>query len=271
MARELLQDVKKRVSELKSCVEQMKQLSAKMEELSRLQRSGEVHQSLYEPIRSEVNSRLMASFKSFLQLRDDLEVDRVKMKLEWARLKLGLREVEESMRRLGVEPTHYSFELRHEGHGDIVALESCMKDVEEALGLLSFESELSLYEHLASLFGEGAQLQPSQREELEKIRDGYLRHLDSILRKWAQMRQDKVRELESLQAKASRIDEEAREVEARFMVRELEESEYEGRMSRLRGVLKEVKENIHRLRSYIDDVDVRMFRCMELVRGKRTP
>ena len=68
----------------------------------------------------------------------------------------------------------------------------------------------------------------------------------------------------SLELEATNVKDEIKEAEVRFSVGEVEQELFERKMSVLQSTLKKVEKEISEIRSFIDDMDMKIFRCTEL-------
>ena len=80
------------------------------------------------------------------------------------------------------------------------------------------------------------------------------------------MRRVKIEKIMDLELEASKIKDEIKELEVRFSVGEITQQLFENKMSFLQANLKKVENDVNDVRRFIDDLDMKIFRCSELLR-----
>jgi len=248
-----------------SAVKEVKETSLKLEELTKLFKSGEIPENAYKLVMSELGDHLSMLVEEIFKLRETLELDRARAKLEWAKEKIGLKEFEipEHARVSAAEEAY----LKRQLYAPLYRWEDIISKINSALSSLTMDEEASIIEQYLSLVKE--RLSPKAGSEESKGGRTVCQHrLNSISEKWASLRRDKIEQVVNLELKASQIKEEVEEVEVRFAVGELDQTAYEYRMSILEGSLKKVEKGIYDIRHCIDGMDIKMFRCLALLREK---
>jgi len=243
-----------------SCVKAIKETSLKLKELNKLLKSGEISESVYMLIMEELSRNLSASFEEMLNLRRRLELNRTRAKLEWAKDK---KEMEESMGAIpeaSLEREIYNTPLQR--------WESIISDINKALSSLTIEEEVSLIEQYLLVTKE-LSAREAQSEEIEKNKTLCEQHLKTLSEKWSAIRREKIEQVMNLELKASKLKEELKEVEVMFTVGELNQRTYESKVSVLQGMVKNVEKEISDIQRNIDEMDMKIFRCLELLRGKQ--
>lgn len=249
-----MEETAQKTNAFRSHVQETKEISTRLEELTKLLKAGEVSQGVYEVVRSELGNRLSASMSKLFELRESLEVARARAQLEGAMVRPESKG--SGVERLPKGGISYS---------PMTKWERLTDDIDRNLSSLGMEEELFITEQYTLLLREGLPLQVDP-EKIEEDTTACKQRLDSILKKWTQTRRNKVEQVVNLELKASRIEEEMKEIKARFTVGELEGFVYESRLSTLRGALKRMEKEISEIRNYIDDIDTRVFKCQELLR-----
>jgi len=240
----------------------MKETSLKMEELAKMLKSGDISESAYRLVVDELGKELSVAVEEIFRLREVLELAKAKAKLEWAKEKIGIREYETPEVR---ELSKADYYLRQEVYSPLYRWEDLISKIDAALSSLTMEEEIFTLEQYLSLVKE--RLSPDvSSPELERGKVVCQRRLDSISEKWATIRRSKIEEVMNHELKASQLRDETKEVEVRFNVGEFNQAIYELKMSALQGSLKNVEREISSVRSYIDDIDMKIFRCSELLR-----
>jgi len=243
-------------------VKEVKETSLKLNELKKMLKSGEIPESAYNIILKELGTQLSISIKEIYRLRETLELAKAKAKLEWAKEKIGIREFEESESYRGLEE---DIDLKRRLYAPLHEWKELIARIDSALSSLTVDEEISIIEQYLYLIKEGASIIGGS-EEIERAKSICQKRLDSISKRWTTVRSQKMEEVMDLELKASRIKNEIKEVEVRFAVGELEQSEYDYRISTLRGALNSVEKEMSEIRNYIEDIDTRIFRCLELIR-----
>jgi len=249
----LREEAEEKLKIFQSNIKEMKDLSLKMEELAKLFRSGEISKSIYDVIRAEMGSRLSALLEEQFNLREFLELAKTKAKLEWAKEKLGLKEFESRQRS--------TYASQDTLHYPLLKWERIISSIDEAFASLPIEDEISFFSQYLNMIKERG-----SSGEIERSKAFCQRRLDEISKKWSSLRRDKVEEIMNLELKASEVRDEIKEIEARYAVGEFEESTYESRLGVLQGELRSIERKIEETRRYIDDIDMKIFRCLEILR-----
>jgi len=254
---DLRREAEEKLRIFQSNVKEMKDLSLKMEELARLSRSGEIPKNIYNIIRAEMSSRLSELLEEQFHLREYLELAKAKAKLEWAKEKIGLKEFldrHEKTYTVGAPPPG---EMPHPS----LKWERLINSIDKAFASLPIEDEVSFINQYLNMIKE-----KELSEDVEKSKEFCQRRLEEISKKWSSIRRDKIEEVMNLELKASEIRDEIKETEARYAVGEFEESAYESRLGALQGELRSIERKIEEIRRYIDDMDMKIFRCFETLR-----
>jgi len=245
---ELRDEVNENLKAFHTCVKAIKETSLKLKELNKLLKSGEISESVYMLIMEELSRNLSVSFEEMLNLRRMLELSRTRAKLEWAKDK---KELEET---IGVLKNNVSME--RELYSPLHRWESIISDINKALSSLTIEEELSLIEQYLSVTKELFDRE-AQSEEIEKSRILCEQRLKALSE-----------EVMNLELKSSKLKEELKEIEVMFAVGELDQRAYESKISVLQGRVRNVEREISDLQRYIDEMDMKIFRCLELLREK---
>jgi len=256
---ELRDEVNENLKAFHTCVKAIKETSLKLKELNKLLKSGEISESVYMLIMEELSRNLSVSFEEMLNLRRMLELSRTRAKLEWAKDK---KELEET---IGVLKNNVSME--RELYSPLHRWESIISDINKALSSLTIEEELSLIEQYLSVTKELFDRE-AQSEEIEKSRILCEQRLKALSEKWSTIRREKIEEVMNLELKSSKLKEELKEIEVMFAVGELDQRAYESKMSVLQGMVRNVEREISDLQRCIDEMDMKIFRCLELLREK---
>lgn len=250
----LREETEQKIKIFLSNVKEMKDLSLKMEELAKLYRSGEISKSIFDVIRAEMGAKLATLLEEQFNLREFLEVAKTKAKLEWAKEKLGLKEFEDKNKeRYNPESTP---------HYPLIKWERIINSIDEAFNSLTIDDEISFITQYLNMIKERGQL-----SEVKRSRSFCKERLDEISKKWSTIRREKIEEIMNLELKASEVRDAIKETEARYAVGEFDESTYENRLGVLQGRLRSIETQIDEIRRYIDDVDMKLFRCLETLRG----
>lgn len=248
----------------KTCVNEITETSLRLEELTKIFGSGEISESAYNLIVNELGSQLSTSVEEIFRSREILELARARAKLEWAREKIGVKEFES-------EDVHSILQYDNyvKGHLDLITpvsrWEEIISRIDEALSSLTIEQEASIIERYLSFAKEKFSAE-AESEETKRVKAVCQNRLDSISEGWASTRRDKIGQAGNLELKASQIRDDIKEVEIRFAVGELDQRTFEYKMSALQASLKRVTKEISEIRDYIDDMDMKIFRCSELAR-----
>ncbi|MBS7635013.1 CdvA-like protein, partial [Candidatus Bathyarchaeota archaeon] len=224
-------------------------------------KSGEISENIYKLLLDELSGNLSLSVEQIFKARETLEILRAKAKIEWAREKIGIRQIEERIdeisRNIFREDLYY-----REVYSPIHRWQEIVNRIDEALSSLTFEEELSLIERYLSIVRERA----SPSKEIEEAKMICQQRLSALSDKWASMRRDKIGKIMDLELQASQIRDDIKEVEVRFAVGEIDRNIYESKISVLQSSLRKMEKEISEIRNYIDDIDLKIFRSSELLR-----
>ncbi|RJS84729.1 hypothetical protein CW702_02075 [Candidatus Bathyarchaeota archaeon] len=249
----LREETEQKIKVFLSNVKEMKDLSLKMEELAKLYRSGEISKGIFDVIRAEMGARLATLLEEQFNLREFLEVAKAKAKLEWAKEKIGLKEFEEKRRE--------RYNPENAPHYPLLKWEKVINSIDEAFNSLTIDDEISfISQYLNTIREKGSS------NNVKKGRAFCQQRLDEISKKWSTMRREKIEEIMNLELKASEVRDAIKETEARYAVGEFDENTYENKLGVLQGKLRSIETKIEEIRRYIDDIDMKIFRCLETLR-----
>ncbi len=261
-ARQIEDEIDDELKAFQSYVKEVKETSLKLEALTKMLKSGEIPENAYKLIINELGNQLSASVEAIFKLREILELARARAKLEWAKEKIGLEEFEAPERQVMLKQDAF---LKKQIYSPLQKWEETISKIDSALSTLTMEEEASIIEQYLSLIKE--RFHPKvESEEVRRAKAVCEQRLSSISERWASTRRTKIEQIMNLDLKASRMREEIKEVEVRFSVGELDQSTYEYKMSILQGSLKNVEREISDIRNHIDEMDMKIFRCSELLR-----
>lgn len=259
--RQIENEVNDQLKVFQQYVRDIKEASLRLEELSKMLKSGEISENIYEHLLDELSGNLSLSVEQIFKARETLEILRAKAKIEWAKEKIGIRQIEERIdemsRNIFREDLYYK-----EVYSPIRRWQEIINRIDEALSSLTFEEELSLIEHYLSIVRERA----SPSKEIEEAKMICQQRLSVLSDKWASMRRDKIGKIMDLELQASQIRDDIKEVEVRFAVGEMDRNIYESKISVLQSSLRKIEKETSEIRNYIDDIDLKIFRSSELLR-----
>ena len=256
--------VEENLRTFKTCVNEVTETSLRLEELAKIFGSGEISESAYNLIMNELGGQLSRSVEEIFRSSGILELARARAKLEWAREKIGVKEFES-------EDVHsiLQYDDYVKGHLDLInpvsRWEEIVSRIDEALSSLTIEQEASIIERYLSFAKEKFSAEVGS-EETKRVKAICQNRLGSISEGWASTRRDKIGQAGNLELKASQIRDDIKEVDVRFAVGEVDQRDFEYKMSGLQASLKRVTEEISEIRDYINDMDMKIFRCSELAR-----
>jgi hypothetical protein len=274
-------EVDNNLKALQSHIRDVKEVSLKLEELARMLKSGEISESIYRILLGELSGNLSSLVEEIFRIRENLELLKTRARVEWAKEKIGM----EDLLRKG--SSSYTLSLsayersiiggRGSQHfvGDpllkdlysklpINRWQEIINRIDEALSSLTFEEELSLIERYLSIVK--GRVHSEELKESEVTRQVCQQRLNALSEKWFSIRRDKIKRIMDLEAKASQLKDEIKEVEVRFTVGEYNRNIYEMRMSQLQGSLRNIEKEILEIRNYINDIDLKTFRTTELLK-----
>jgi len=246
-----------------SYVRQIREVCLKLEEIAKLFKSGEVKEDVYTLIKDELAVELSLSADGMFKSRQEMVLDRARAKLEWAKEKIGLsatidaRERIESHVRPLTSQRMYPSSLRR--------WEELASRLDAALSTLPIEEETATIEKYLTLIKERLSLNAAPEETARRL-SVCQRRISSISENWVSARRSRVEQIMNRELEASRLRDEIKEVEVRFAVGEFGQELFERRTGLLQGSLKRVEKEISDTRRYIDEMDMKMFRCSELLR-----
>ncbi len=276
--REIAEEANGYLGDFESYVEQIRETSLRLEELAKLLKSGDISESAYGLIMDELGEALSLSVAKVFELREVLELAKARAKLEWAKEKvstpaslMGTLEYmsTESVKRYKdvVESDYWrdDYTARKVYATNLQRWEDLISKIDAALSSLPIEEETAIIEHYLSFINEKLSLEAGSgtlKTGLSVCRQ----RLGSISERWAVIRRSRIERVMNLELEATNIRDEIKEAEVRFAVGEIKQEPFEYRMSVLQSALKKVEKEISEIRSFIDDMDMRIFRCTELSR-----
>ncbi len=261
---QLESQVNEELKAFESYVKEIKETSLKLEQLTKMLQSGEISENVHRLIMDDLGNNLSRSVEEIFRLREMLELAKAKAKLEWAKEKVGLTEFES-------EETHSILQYNGyvKGHMDLISQtstwENLMSRIDATLSSLTIEQEASIIERYLSLIKEKFSSEAGL-EEVNRVKAVCQGRLNSISERWATVRRDKIEQAVNLELKASQLKEDLKEVEVRFSIGELDQRTFEYKVSALQASSKKVAKEISDIQAYIDDMDMKIFRCSELLR-----
>jgi len=226
------------IKKFQLAVKNAKDAHAKLLALMKLIENEKIDERIYKPVMKE----LIEHFSSFIN-----ETFIMKRKLEEAMIRAKI-------------------ELAIRG-GDNLTIENIISKINSALASLSIEEEASIIEQYLTLIMENASI----REESGQIKRSLSicrERLKIISDKWASIRRRYIEQIMNLELKASQIRDNIEEIKVRFKIGEIDERSFEREMGYWQGRLKKIKKEISDIRKHVDDMDVKLFKCMEVLGEK---
>ena len=266
------------LEDFQSYVNQIRETSLRLEELAKLLKSGDISETAYNLIMDELGEQLSSSVMKVFEFREVLELAKAKAKLEWAKEKVSaptsLMGTLESMstetvkRYTDVVESNYwreDFTGKKAYTTNLQRWEDLISKIDSTLSSLSIEDETAIIEHYLSFINEKLSLGAGS-EILKTGLSVCQQRLNSISERWAVIRRTRIERIMNLELEATNVGDEIKEAEVRFAVGEIEQELFERRMSVLQSTLKKVEKEVSEIRSFIDDMDMKIFRCTELSR-----
>ncbi len=248
----------------RSYVKLIKDTSVRIDELTKLLKSGEIPENAYKLLMDELGAQLSLAVEDIFRSREVLELDRAKAKVEWAKAKIGLKEVspENQPSRPGFS---YEAIANHEDYSELSRWKDIVSRIDSTLSSLTIEEEASIIEQYLSLIKERFAEQ-TKSDEIEKAIATCRQRLSLISGRWSSIRRSKIEQIINLELESSRLNDEIKELEVRFAVGELEKDTYEHKTGDAQGLLKKNERETSSVRGCIDEMDMKMFRCGEMLR-----
>jgi len=259
--RQMESEVNDELKAFQSHVKEMKETSMRLDELGKMLKSGDISENVYRLIMNELGDQLSASVEEIFRSREMLEIAKAKAKLEWAKEKIGMRESETESQETGKRDIY----MRREAYSPMSRWEGIANRIDAVLSSLTVEEESSIIEQYLSLVKERL----SARGGSQGIERGLAlcqQRMNPLSEKWSSLRRSKIESIMNFELEASRLRDALKELEVRFAVGELDQIAYEYRMSDFQVSLKKVEKEIVDTRKFVDDMDMKMFRCSELLR-----
>jgi chromosome segregation ATPase len=277
--REVESEVESNIKALQLSIKNVKDVSLKLEELTKMLKNGEISESIYRILLDELSGGLSSLVDEIFKVRENLELLRARAKVEWAKEKIG---IEDLLKR---SPSPYALSAYEKSVSGKQGSQQFANDpllrefypslpinrwqeiinrIDNALSSLTFEEELSIIEKYLSIVKGGYHSEELKGNEVAKRI--CQQRLNVLSEKWFSIRRDKIKRIMDLEMEASRLRDEIKEVEVRFMVGEYDKNTYELRMSKLQGSLRNIEKEISEIRNYINDIDQKIFRINELLR-----
>jgi len=259
--RQIESEVSDELKAFQSRVKEMKETSMRLDELAKMLKSGDISENVYRLIMNELGSQLSTSVEEIFRLREMLEIAKAKAKLEWAKEKIGMRELETPASQEKMKDIYG----RREVYSPLSRWEAIANRIDAVLSSLTVEEESSIIEQYLSLVKERLSVKGGS-EGIERGVALCQERMNPLSEKWSSLRRSKIESIMNLELEASRLRDALKELEVRFGVGELDQIGYEYRMSDFQVNLKKVEKEIADTRKFVDDMDMKMFRCSELLR-----
>jgi len=253
----LKEETDEKLRMFRSSIEELKELSLKMDELMKLLESKEISRNIYNIIKADMSNRIFNLLERLFNLREFLELAKVRAKLEWVNEKIGLRNLENMF---GEGYVSRDFLLK----SSLSRWEEIINSVDSAFSSLTIDDEITFLSQYLNMVRER---EPSS-EEFKRIIAFCQQRLNELSEMWSTVKRDKIEEIMNMELKISEVKDSIKEVEARYMIGEIDESVYEHRIGVLQGELRKLEEKIEETRQHIDDIDAKIFRCLEILREK---
>ena len=259
--REIANEVNNQLKVFQSYIKEIKEASIRLEELTKMLKAGEISENVYNILLDEISNNLSLSIEEVFKIRENLELLRARAKIEWAREKIGIKEAET---RTQSYSSIYGRSSVEETYSPAYRWQEIINKIDSALSSLTFEEEISMIERYLSIMRRKGS--PSISENIEKAKQICQQRLNVLTEEWSAIRRDKIKEMMDLETKASQLRDEIKEIEVRLAVGEIDRRTFEYRARSLRGSLRRLEEEISKIRGYIDDMDMKIFRSSELLR-----
>lgn len=250
-------EVNEKIKIFNSNIKSIKAFSLRLEELVKMLNSGEISQSIYDLLLEELSNDLSLLIEETFLLRESLEVLKARAKIEWVKERIGLGYSEK-------EPAQTDW-IRAQAYSPVYRWKEIVDKIDNALSSLTFEEETSLIERYLSTIKRWG-MPTSKLKNFEEIKKILQQRLTLLMEKWSSIRKDKIGKIMDLEMKASQLKDEIREVEVRYAVGEIEKNNCDMMLSKLHGSLRRIEKELSETRSYVDDIDLKIFRIMEMLR-----
>jgi len=273
----LEKDIDSYLTEFQRYSKQIDETSVRLEELSKLLKSGEISQNTYDSIADDLGRQLFSNVEEAFKIREGLEFVKAKALLECAKEKAKATEGAESTKERSdlqyvkdyrdlVESEYWTETISRQAiySLNLQKWEGLVQKIDEALSSLSIEKEAAIIEQYLSLLKERLASGITSDQTRRAITLCQQR-LSSISDAWSSIRRSKIEEIMNLETEASKIRDQIKEFEARYSVGELTQSMFERENSELQINLKKVEQEISSIRRYIDDMDMKIFKASELL------
>lgn len=283
-AKQLDQEVDKYIKDFHTYVNKVKESLLGFNELKKLLESGVISDIANSQIMEEMFTELSIMIGTIFELREALELGRAKTKLEWAKQKVRTPTDASAPtyinRMVGVNiSTKNSYpsnkRLNSSSNSDygtyssnLTLWENLSSKIDGALSSLLVEDEAKIVEQYLSITTERPHLMTASAN----IERGLLickQRLDSISERWASTRRSQIEKILSLELDISQTKEAIKEFEARFAVGEISQIAFEDKMSTLKTKLRNFEKEVSDIRSFIDDMDMKLFKCSEILEKRQ--
>ncbi|MEM2146345.1 MAG: hypothetical protein QW279_13355, partial [Candidatus Jordarchaeaceae archaeon] len=135
-------EVNDQLKAFQQCVREIKDSSVRLEELTKLLKSGEISENIYKILLDELSDNLSPSIEQIFKIRENLEVLRARAKIEWAKEKIGISKLEvQEFSNVFREDLYYK-----EVYSPVYKWQEIINRINSALSSLTFEEELSIIE-----------------------------------------------------------------------------------------------------------------------------
>ncbi|MEM2669415.1 MAG: hypothetical protein QW188_05175, partial [Candidatus Bathyarchaeia archaeon] len=234
--REVEEEVDKNLKTLQLRIQDIKETSLKIDELTKMFKAGEILENTYKILLSELSAGLSLSIEEILKTRENLELLRARAKLEWAREKIETERITTEY----LSREYVSRELYHSL--PVFRWQEILSRIDSALSSLSFEEELSIIERYLSITRERDLSE--KLNEIKLIKQICQQRLNILSEKWFSIRRDKIKKIMDLEVRASQLKDDIKEVEVRFAVGEFNRNLYDLKMGELQGALRNLEKEI---------------------------
>ena len=261
--RQIENEVNNYLKDFQSYIKDVKDASLRLEELTKMLKSGEISEHIYNLILDELSNYFSSLIEEIFRIRENLELLRARAKIEWVKEKIGIEKLEKESYLLK-NKFYMDDYMRKEVYSPMYRWQEIINRIDNALSSLTFEEELSIIERYLLIVKE--KMSRAKSEKMEKAKRICKQRLDVLSEKWSSTRRSKIEQIMDLESKASQLKDEIKEVEVRFAVGEFGRSIYEWKMSELRGSLKKIEKEISEIRNYVNEIDLKIFKISELLK-----
>ena len=146
--RQIENEVNNYLKDFQSYIKDVKDASLRLEELTKMLKSGEISEHIYNVILDELSNYFSLSIEEIFGIRENLELLRARAKIEWIKEKIGIEKLKKKS-YLFKNESYMDDYMMKEVYSPMYKWQEIVNRIDNALSSLTFEEELSIIERLS--------------------------------------------------------------------------------------------------------------------------